>query len=57
MTKGDLLHFLKDRFAKWRLPDDIVFMDHIPKTSVGKFFKTSFKRTIGRAFIKQNTTN
>ena len=29
--------------AKWWLPDDIVFLDHIPKTSVGKFSKKELR--------------
>jgi fatty-acyl-CoA synthase len=39
LTKEELLEFLRPRFAKWWLPDDIVFMEAIPKTSVGKFDK------------------
>ncbi|HXF69622.1 MAG TPA: long-chain fatty acid--CoA ligase [Thermoflexus sp.] len=39
ITKEELIEFLKPRFAKWWLPDDIVFVEAIPKTSVGKFDK------------------
>ncbi len=39
ITKEELLEFLQPRFAKWWLPDDIVFVEAIPKTSVGKFDK------------------
>jgi len=39
VTKDDLLSFLTSRVAKWCLPDDIVFIDEVPKTSVGKFNK------------------
>lgn len=39
ITKGELLEFLRARFAKWWLPDDVVFVEAIPKTSVGKFDK------------------
>jgi fatty-acyl-CoA synthase len=34
-----VLDFIRDRFARWWLPDDVVFIDEIPKTSVGKFDK------------------
>jgi fatty-acyl-CoA synthase len=34
-----MLEFLSGRVAKWWLPDDIVFLDAVPKTSVGKFNK------------------
>ena len=27
------------RVAKWQVPDDVVFIDEVPKTSVGKFSK------------------
>jgi len=39
VTKDELLAFLEPRFAKWWLPDDVLFVDSIPKTSVGKFDK------------------
>ena len=37
--KEEILDFLKDKVAKWQIPDDIVFLDEIPKTSVGKLDK------------------
>ncbi|MDA0264217.1 MAG: long-chain fatty acid--CoA ligase [Chloroflexi bacterium] len=39
LGKADVLDFIRDRFAPWWLPDDVVFIDEIPKTSVGKFDK------------------
>ena len=39
VTKQDLIEFLKKSFAKWQIPDEILFVDEIPKTSVGKFSK------------------
>ncbi|MFT4417059.1 long-chain fatty acid--CoA ligase [Fredinandcohnia humi] len=42
-TKEELFEFLKPQFAKWWIPDDIVFMDEIPKTSVGKFLKRALR--------------
>jgi fatty-acyl-CoA synthase len=39
VTKEEMLEFLSGRVAKWWLPDDIVFLDAVPKTSVGKFNK------------------
>jgi len=29
------------KFAKWQLPDVFVFVNEIPRTSVGKFRKTA----------------
>ena len=39
-TPEALIDYLSQSFPKWWLPDDVVFMDEIPKTSVGKFKKT-----------------
>ena len=40
VTPEELRVFLGNRFAKWQLPDAIVFTDEIPRTSVGKFKKS-----------------
>ena len=39
ITKEEIVEHLRARFAKMYLPDDVVFLDAIPKTSVGKFDK------------------
>jgi fatty-acyl-CoA synthase len=39
LSKQDVLDYLTPRVAKWWLPDDVVFIDAVPKTSVGKFDK------------------
>jgi fatty-acyl-CoA synthase len=39
VTSEELLAFLEQRVAKWWLPDEIVFIDVIPKTGTGKFDK------------------
>jgi fatty-acyl-CoA synthase len=38
-SSEELLTHLADRVAKWWLPDEIVFIDEIPKTGTGKFDK------------------
>ncbi len=43
VTKEEIYEFLKPQFAKWWLPDDILFLDTIPKTSVGKFLKRALR--------------
>jgi fatty-acyl-CoA synthase len=43
VSKEDILDFLKDKVAKWWIPDDVVFIDEIPKTSVGKFSKKTLR--------------
>ena len=42
-TKEELLDFLRPRVVKWWLPDDVVFIDEVPKTSVGKFSKKDLR--------------
>jgi fatty-acyl-CoA synthase len=39
LTRDAILDHLRPLVAKWWLPDDVVFVDQIPKTSVGKFDK------------------
>ena len=42
-TQDELREFLSARFAKWQLPDAIVFEREIPRTSVGKFLKSKLR--------------
>jgi fatty-acyl-CoA synthase len=39
VTTEELIAHLEPSFAKWWLPDEVAFLDEIPKTSVGKFDK------------------
>jgi acyl-CoA synthetase (AMP-forming)/AMP-acid ligase II len=39
VSQADIIDFLKPLVAKWWLPDEVRFIDEIPKTSVGKFDK------------------
>lgn len=48
VTKEELYEFLQPQFAKWWLPDDIVFMEEIPKTSVGKFLKQALRKELSK---------
>ncbi|MCX6509660.1 MAG: long-chain fatty acid--CoA ligase [Actinobacteria bacterium] len=43
LTREDVLAFLDGRVAKWWLPDDVVFINEVPKTSVGKFSKRDLR--------------
>ncbi|WP_207635146.1 long-chain fatty acid--CoA ligase [Thermaerobacter marianensis] len=42
-TKEELIEFLRPKFAKWWLPDDVVFVPEIPRTSTGKFLKAALR--------------
>lgn len=39
VTKEEIVAHLQGRFPSWWMPDDVVFVDEVPKTSVGKFDK------------------
>jgi fatty-acyl-CoA synthase len=36
---AEIVDYLRDKLARWALPDDVVVIDAVPKTSVGKFDK------------------
>lgn len=46
VSDKDLIEFLRPKFAKWWLPDAIIFMDEIPKSSVGKMLKRALREQI-----------
>ncbi len=39
VTSDEILEYLRTRVEKWWLPDDVRFIEEVPKTSVGKFDK------------------
>jgi fatty-acyl-CoA synthase len=43
LSEADVLGFLAPKVAKWQLPDSVVFIDEVPKTSVGKFSKKTLR--------------
>ncbi|PTQ55080.1 MAG: 3-methylmercaptopropionyl-CoA ligase (DmdB) [Candidatus Carbobacillus altaicus] len=45
LTEATLEDFLRERFAKWWLPDAYVFVESIPRTASGKFLKTALRET------------
>jgi fatty-acyl-CoA synthase len=53
ITAREILEYLEPRFAKWWLPDEIIFSEAVPKTSVGKFDKkvlrAQFKGYVSKA--------
>ncbi|NMH68140.1 long-chain fatty acid--CoA ligase [Bacillus sp. RO3] len=52
--KQELIDFIAPQFAKWWLPDDIVFMDEIPKTSVGKFLKRALREQLKDHLVQKS---
>ncbi len=52
-TKEDILAFLKPQFPKWWLPDDVLFFEEIPKSSVGKFLKRELREQVKSRYSPQ----
>lgn len=46
VSKEDMLNFLRDKVAKWWLPDDVVFVDDIPMTATGKISKLRLREQL-----------
>ncbi|MFJ3388952.1 long-chain fatty acid--CoA ligase [Lysinibacillus sp. NPDC086135] len=46
ITKSELLEVLRSQFHKTWIPDDVVFLNEIPKTSVGKFMKVKLREDL-----------
>ncbi len=53
LTKAQLYAHLSTKVAKWWLPDDILFVTEIPKTSVGKFDKKRMRTIYEEHYMKQ----
>ena len=43
-TNSDLLHFLKERLADYKVPRHIVFVPHLPRNATGKILKTALRQ-------------
>ena len=38
-----MLDYMKDKIAKWWMPDDVVLVDEIPHTATGKIKKMALR--------------
>ncbi|WP_155590624.1 long-chain fatty acid--CoA ligase [Lysinibacillus cavernae] len=52
ITKAELLESLQTQFHKTWIPDDIVFIEEVPKTSVGKFLKAKLREDLKEYRVK-----
>ena len=43
LTEEDVIAYLEGKVAKWQLPKGVVWIDEVPKTSVGKFSKKTLR--------------
>jgi fatty-acyl-CoA synthase len=52
LSAGDIVEHLKPRVAKWWLPDQVAFIDEVPKTSVGKFDKKVLRKRLAEGDLQ-----
>ena len=45
LSSGEVLDFLRDKIAKWWLPDAVEFVDELPHTATGKIHKVGLRET------------
>ncbi len=50
LTASDIIEFLRPQVPKWWLPDEVVFLEAIPKTSVGKFDKKVLRHMFAEGY-------
>jgi fatty-acyl-CoA synthase len=53
VSAEDLREHLSSRVAKWWLPDEIAFVDEVPKTSVGKFDKKVLRKQLAEGELQR----
>lgn len=51
-TGGGIQEFLKERLARFKMPTDMIFVDQLPLTPLGKVKKLELYRQIAREFGK-----
>jgi fatty-acyl-CoA synthase len=52
LSADDIVEHLKPRVAKWWLPDEVAFIDEVPKTSVGKFDKKVLRKRLAEGDLE-----
>ncbi|MEM2793981.1 MAG: fatty-acid--CoA ligase, partial [Candidatus Methanomethylicia archaeon] len=52
ISERDILSFLDGKVPRWWIPDNVVFLDAIPKTSVGKFDKKTLRQMFSKYQLK-----
>jgi fatty-acyl-CoA synthase len=57
IAKEDILAFIESRFAKWQLPDKVLFVNQIAKTSVGKLDKKFLRKKYENIYMQNVDIN
>ena len=53
VSKAEVIQHLAGKFVSWWLPDDVVFIDEVPKTSVGKFDKKVLREKYANHLVER----
>jgi fatty-acyl-CoA synthase len=53
VSKEDIINFLKTKLPKWWVPDDVVFLEEIPRTGTGKFDKKLLRERFKNYYGKE----
>ena len=53
LTEDDVIGHLDGKVAKWQLPKGVIWIDEVPKTSVGKFSKKTLRDAHANALMNQ----
>ena len=48
-----IVDHLRPRVARWWLPDEVAFIDEVPKTSVGKFDKKVLRKRLSEGELER----
>jgi len=56
LSKEELIEYLSSkRFPKYWLPDEVIFVENVPKTSVGKFDKKLIRQTYENLYLRRDS--
>lgn len=52
VTEASIIEFLDGKVAKWQLPKGVIWIEEVPKTSVGKFSKKTLRDSYGDTLME-----
>ncbi len=52
-TREELIEHIAPSFAKFWMPDEVIFLEQIPRTSTGKFLKTKLRELYGDLLLNR----
>ncbi len=53
VSKADIVDHLRQHFTSWWIPDEVLFIAEVPKTSVGKFDKKTLRERYAEILVSQ----